>query len=259
MSNRARTENRNNQRTTKAERRSAVQERRFNKRNETKAVPATVIDLERAFVPQPLKVYKPKTIKQKEYVCAIKANEVTFSKGPAGTGKTLMAVVEAAELLNSGAIDKIIVTRPVVNVENEELGFLPGELDEKYAPYFRPVQDAFERVFGKSHLENLIRLGKIEAMPMALMRGMSVRACIIADEMQNATYGQLKMLLTRGEEGTKFIINGDTSQIDLEPRSKSGLQKVINKLKKLSGVAFVEFTDEDIVRSGLTQRIARVL
>ena len=204
-------------------------------------------------------VVKAITDSLKRYDAAIKSGEVIFGDGPAGTGKTLMAVARAAEALDKGVIDKIIVTRPAVTVEGEEIGFLPGELDEKYAPYLRPVSDHFIKVVGRGKFDCWVKSGKVEAIPMAFMRGLSVRAWIIADEMQNATFGQFKMLLTRGEDGTKFIINGDSSQQNDLSDGQSGLQKVMHKLRSTHGVQLVHFSEDDIVRGGITQRIVRAL
>lgn len=191
---------------------------------------------------------------QRNYDAAMRSADVVFGVGPAGTGKTWLAAMRAGEAFKAGVIDKIIVTRPAVEA-GESLGFLPGELEEKYEPYFRPVRDALVQSFGSAHLEYLIRAGKVEARPLALLRGASIdNAWIIADEMQNATQTQFKLLLTRGGEGTKFIINGDPRQTDL-PRGQSGLLRVIDKLLAVKGVEIVTFTKRDIVRSGLTQRI----
>ena len=195
----------------------------------------------------------------KRYDAAIRSSEVVFGDGPAGTGKTLMAVARAAQALDDGVIDKIIVTRPAVTVDGEEFGFLPGELEDKYAPYLRPVSDHFIKVVGKGKFDCWVKLGKIEAIPMAFMRGLSVRAWIIADEMQNATYGQFKMLLTRGEDGTKFIINGDSTQQNDLGSGESGFRDVMRRLSGTDGVSHVIFDEDDIVRGGITQRIVRAL
>jgi len=162
--------------------------------------------------------------------------------------------MRAAERLENKEISNIIVTRPAVEA-GEKLGFLPGELSEKYEPYFRPVRDALEQYFGSGKLEYLIRKGIIEARPLALLRGASIdNAVIIADEMQNATKSQLKLLLTRGGEGTRFIINGDPRQTDL-PSGQSGLTEVCDLLAPVAGISVVQFDRSDVVRSGLTQRI----
>lgn len=191
---------------------------------------------------------------QQRYDDAMREAEIVFGIGPAGTGKTWLAAMRAAEAMKSGAADRIVVTRPAVEA-GESLGFLPGELDEKYAPYFRPVQEALAEAFGQSHLEYLIKVGKIEARPLALLRGASInRAWVIADEAQNMTLPQFKLLLTRGGEGTKFIVNGDPRQTDLPPGA-SGLLPAIDILSGVEGVQVVHFGRGDIVRSGLTQRV----
>lgn len=191
---------------------------------------------------------------QRRYDAAMKSDDIVFGIGPAGTGKTWFAAMRAAEAMKEGVIDKIIITRPAVEA-GESLGFLPGELEEKYEPYFRPVREALVQAFGSTHLEYLIRNGKIEARPLALLRGASIdNAWIIADEMQNATRTQFKLLLTRGGEGTKFIVNGDPRQTDL-PGGQSGLADAVKRLGKVRGIGVIRFGKEDIVRSGLTQRV----
>lgn len=191
---------------------------------------------------------------QRRYDAAMRSGDIVFGIGPAGTGKTWLAAMRAAEAMKDGVIEKIIVTRPAVEA-GENLGFLPGELDEKYEPYFRPVRDALVQAFGSTHLEYLIRVGKVEARPLALLRGASIdNAWIIADEMQNATRTQFKLLLTRGGEGTKFIVNGDPKQTDL-PAGQSGLADAVYRLGRVKGIEIVRFGKEDIVRSGLTQRV----
>lgn len=191
---------------------------------------------------------------QRRYDAAMRSADITFGIGPAGTGKTWLAAMRAGEAFKAGVIDKIIVTRPAVEA-GENLGFLPGELEEKYEPYFRPVRDALVQAFGSAHFEYLVRVGKIEARPLALLRGASIdNAWIIADEMQNATRTQFKLLLTRGGEGTKFIVNGDPKQTDL-PAGQSGLADAVKRLGGVKGITVVKFGKEDIVRSGLTQRV----
>ena len=191
---------------------------------------------------------------QRRYDAAMRSADIVFGIGPAGTGKTWLAAMRAGEALKAGVIDKIIITRPAVEA-GENLGFLPGELEEKYEPYFRPVREALVQSLGSAHLEYLIRAGKIEPRPLALLRGASIDgAWILADEMQNATRTQFKLLLTRGGEGTKFIVNGDPRQTDL-PKGQSGLADAISRLGRVRGIEVVKFTTGDIVRSGLTQRV----
>lgn len=197
---------------------------------------------------------RPLTAAQRAYDAAIHTADVVFGIGPAGTGKTWFAAMRAAEALDMKEIKKIIVTRPAVEA-GESLGYLPGELEEKYEPYFRPVRDAFEEYFGLSYAEYLIKEGKIEARPLALLRGATIKdAWLIADEMQNATEGQFKMLLSRIGENAKFILNGDPKQSDL-PTGKSGLITVQKKLEHIDGIQTVRFGRGDIVRSGICQAI----
>lgn len=191
---------------------------------------------------------------QKLYDESFRSSKMTFGIGPAGTGKTWFATMRAAQALDAGLIDKIIITRPVVEAE-EELGFLPGDMDEKYEPYLRPVKDALEEFFGTGHLELLLKRKIIEPRPLAYLRGATLKDCwVIADEMQNATKGQLKLLLTRFGQNAKFIINGDPSQCDLE-RGKSGLMDAVSRLSHIPDVGTVHFTREDVVREGLVQEI----
>jgi phosphate starvation-inducible PhoH-like protein len=193
---------------------------------------------------------------QRRYDAAIRSADIVFGVGPAGTGKTWFAVQRAAEALDAGLIDKIYVTRPAVEVERT-LGFLPGELDEKYAPYLIPLQEAFADAFGAAKYGYLLEHGIIEAVPLAFMRGRTLKnAWVIFDEMQNATDTEFKMALTRIGEGGKFIINGDPRQID--QGIKSGLKKAMNLIGVLPEVRVVEFAREDIVRHGLVQKIVEL-
>jgi phosphate starvation-inducible PhoH-like protein len=196
---------------------------------------------------------KALTDAQRRYDAAFKASDLIFGIGPAGTGKTWFAVMRAAEELKAGRIDKIIFTRPAVEA-GETLGFIPGELDEKFEPYIRPVYDALEEAFGSSHLDYLLKTGKIEARPLAYLRGSTLKNCwVIADEMQNATVTQFRMFLTRVGEGAKFIVNGDPDQTDLS--TGSGLLDAVERVGVFDEVEVVKFADADIVRSGLCQKI----
>lgn len=200
---------------------------------------------------------KPLTEAQRLYDSAMHANSVTFGVGPAGTGKTWFAAIRAAEALKNKEIERIIITRPAVEA-GESLGFMPGEMDEKFEPYFRPVRDALEEKLGSGTLEYHLRNGTIEARPLAFLRGASLKnAWLIADEMQNATRTQMKMLLTRIGENARFIINGDPTQCDLPSPSASGLADAIDRLHGIAGIATVRFTHEDVVRSGICQEIVR--
>jgi phosphate starvation-inducible protein PhoH and related proteins len=197
---------------------------------------------------------KPLNESQRLYDQAIQTSIITFGIGPAGTGKTWWAAMRAAEKLKAGEINKIIVTRPAVEA-GENMGFLPGNLDEKYEPYFRPVKDAFEEAFGSGHLEYLIKAKIIEPRPLAFLRGSTIKdAWLIADEMQNATATQMKLLLTRAGHNSKFIINGDPRQCDLKGQT-SGLIDAVKRLRRVPSIRVVEFTKEDIVRSGIVQDI----
>ncbi len=196
----------------------------------------------------------PLTEGQACYDDAFKERKMIFGIGPAGTGKTWFAAMRAAEALSKGEIDRIIVTRPVVEAE-ENLGFLPGDLKEKYEPYLRPVKEALEEYFGTGHLEYLLRKDIIEPRPLAFLRGATLKNCwVIADEMQNATEGQFKLLLTRFGENAKFIINGDPRQIDI-PEHKSGLAKTVKRLSNIEAIETIEFERDEIVREGLVQEI----
>ncbi|MER9496315.1 PhoH family protein [Mesorhizobium sp. M0320] len=199
---------------------------------------------------------KPLNDAQRAYDAAMKSSDIVFGIGPAGTGKTWLSIMRAAEALKAKRFAKIVLTRPAVEA-GETLGFLPGELDEKFEPYIRPLRDALEEAFGSTHLEYLLKTGTIEARPLAYLRGSTIKdAWLIADEMQNATVAQFKMLLSRVGEGAKFIINGDPDQCDL--KGGSGLLDAVRRLKPIEEVSTVAFTRADIVRSGLCAKIVSV-
>lgn len=192
---------------------------------------------------------------QRLYDAAISANTLTFGIGPAGTGKTWLAAARAAELFRDQQIEKIIITRPAMQAE-EELGFLPGDLDEKYAPYFRPVREALEEVLGSGHLGYAIEKGLIEARPLGLLRGATFKHCwVIADEMQNASVNQFKLLLSRIGTDCKMIVNGDPRQMDMPDASKSGLEDAVRRFYGRKSVGLLRFTRADIVRSGFCQMV----
>lgn len=196
------------------------------------------------------------TESQRKYDEAFRLSKIIFGIGPAGTGKTWLSAMRAAEALDRKVIERIIVTRPVVEAE-ESLGYLPGDLMEKYEPYLRPVKDALTEYFGAGHLDYLLRKKIVEPRPLAYLRGATLKNCwVIADEMQNATVGQHKLLLTRFGENAKFVINGDPSQVDI-PGNKSGLMDAIKRLKDVEHVSSVLFKTEDVVREGLVQNILR--
>lgn len=198
---------------------------------------------------------EPLTEAQKRYVSAIKNFDLTFATGPAGTGKTWLCAAMAAQALHDGHIDKIIITRPAVEA-GEHLGFLPGELEEKFDPYLQPFRDVLNERLGKTFVEYLIKNGRIEASPLAYMRGRTFKnAYVILDEAQNTTPMQMKMFLTRIGHNCKVIVNGDMSQKDIH--GASGLEDAVNRLTYIPAVKHIKFSREDIVRSGLVGEIVR--
>lgn len=191
---------------------------------------------------------------QKIYMGAIRSATLTIATGPAGTGKTYVSAGLAAEALSSHRIEKIIITRPALEA-GESLGFLPGELEEKFDPYLQPFKDVLYERLGKSHVDLLIKRGTIEAAPLGFMRGRTFRnAFVILDEAQNATKSQMKLFLTRIGEGCTVVVNGDINQSDLPPGA-SGLPDAVRRLQNVDAIKLVEFTKADIVRSGLVQTI----
>ena len=199
-----------------------------------------------------------KNYSQRQYVQMIKNNDLTFGIGPAGTGKTYLAVVMAVAALKRREVDRLILTRPAVEA-GESLGFLPGDLKEKVDPYLRPIYDALNSILGAEHVERLIERGVIEIAPLAYMRGRTLdKASVILDEAQNTTRAQMKMFLTRLGFGSKMIVNGDASQIDLpKGHSQSGLVDAENRLKGLPHIAFVNFDANDVVRHPVVSEIIR--
>ena len=194
------------------------------------------------------KPIRVKTLGQKIYVDSVKNHDVTFGIGPAGTGKTFLAVVLAVQALKEGRVKKIILTRPAVEA-GESLGFLPGDLKEKVDPYLRPVYDALYTIYGAEQTNRLMERGVIEIAPLAYMRGRTLDdAFVILDEAQNTTIAQMKMFLTRLGFGSKMIINGDRTQIDLPKGVKSGLVDAQSKLKGIDRIQFVTFDAFDVVR-----------
>ena len=193
-----------------------------------------------------------KTENQKKYIAAIQSFKVVFGLGPAGVGKSYIATSIAAELLANRKIEKFIITRPAVEA-GESLGFLPGELEEKYAPYLAPVMQILCDYFGKSHVENLIKLGKIEAIPLSFMRGTTFRNCVVLlDEAQNVTKKQMKMFLTRIGEGCTVIVDGDAAQVDIPD---SGLVDAVKRLQHIPAVKIIQFGRQDIVRDDIVAEI----
>jgi len=196
-----------------------------------------------------------KNFGQRQYVNAIKHNDITFGIGPAGTGKTYLAVAMAVAALKRGEVERIILTRPAVEA-GESLGFLPGDLQEKIDPYLRPIYDALNDIFGADHTQRLMERGVIEIAPLAYMRGRTLDgAFVILDEAQNTTNAQMKMFLTRLGFGSKMVVNGDISQIDLPHGTRSGLISAERILKDIKSIKFVQFTAEDVVRHPVVARI----
>ena len=203
---------------------------------------------------------KPVRIKnfgQRQYVESVKNNDVTFGIGPAGTGKTYLAVVMAVAALKRGDVERIILTRPAVEA-GESLGFLPGDLKEKVDPYLRPVYDALYQIIGAEHTTRLLDRGVIEIAPLAYMRGRTLdNAFVILDEAQNTTNQQMKMFLTRLGFGSKMIVNGDVTQIDLPRGTRSGLKEAQLVLSNVNKVAFVNFTANDVIRHPVVAKIVK--
>jgi len=195
--------------------------------------------------------------KQSEYIKALKENDIIMSLGPAGTGKSFLAVSVAITLLMEKKIDRVILSRPAVEA-GEKLGFLPGDMKEKVDPYLRPLYDALYELFGADKIEKKIETGEIEIAPLAFMRGRTLKNCFaILDEAQNATETQIKMFLTRIGENSKLVVNGDPSQVDLINKAQSGLIKSKNILKDLTEIKIIEFDHNDVVRHPLVSKIIR--
>ena len=195
--------------------------------------------------------------KQSEYIKALKENDIVMSLGPAGTGKSFLAVSVAVTLLMEKKIDRVILSRPAVEA-GEKLGFLPGDMKEKVDPYLRPLYDALYELFGVDKIDKKIETGEIEIAPLAFMRGRTLKNCFaILDEAQNATDTQIKMFLTRIGENSKLVVNGDPSQIDLLNKSHSGLIKSREILKDLKEIKVIEFDHNDVVRHPLVSKIIR--
>ena len=201
------------------------------------------------------KIIRPKTLGQKKYVDAIKKNSIVFGVGPAGTGKTYLAVALAVYALKNKEIDKIILTRPAVEA-GEKLGFLPGDLSEKVDPYLRPLFDALQEMMGQEAYQRHIERGSIEIAPLAYMRGRTLsNSFIILDEAQNTTREQMKMFLTRMGENSRIVVTGDITQIDLPHNVTSGMADAIDVLKDVEGIEIVRLTAKDVVRHELVTKI----
>ncbi len=199
----------------------------------------------------------PKTIGQQNYIEKIRKNTVVFGVGPAGTGKTYLAMAMAITAFKNNEVNRIILTRPAIEA-GEKLGFLPGDLQQKVDPYLRPLYDALHEIMGSETFQRNMENGLIEVAPLAYMRGRTLdNAFIILDEAQNTTREQMKMFLTRIGFGSKAIITGDITQIDLLENKKSGLEHAIEILDNVNGVAISKFTNKDVVRHPLVQRIIK--
>ena len=199
----------------------------------------------------------PKTLGQKEYLSAICANSITFGVGPAGTGKTYLAVAMAVKAFKSKDVSRIILTRPAVEA-GEKLGFLPGDLQNKVDPYLRPLYDGLFDLLGAETFQKLVEKQAIEVAPLAYMRGRTLDdAFIILDEAQNTTPEQMKMFLTRMGVGSKVVVTGDVTQVDLPEKTRSGLVDALHILKGIDGIAQVYLTEKDVVRHRLVQQIVK--
>ncbi len=201
------------------------------------------------------KQIRSKTIGQKSYVQAIKANDITFGIGPAGTGKTYLAMAMAINAFKNNDVNRIVLTRPAVEA-GERLGFLPGDMKEKVDPYLKPLYDAIFDIMGLESYERYAQKGAIEIAPLAYMRGRTLdNAFIILDEAQNTTPEQMKMFLTRLGFGSKAVITGDVTQVDLPYGKTSGLATINQILKNIKGIEFVYLTQDDVVRNSMVQKI----
>lgn len=203
------------------------------------------------------KAIKPKTLGQKNYVDAIRNNMIVFGLGPAGTGKTYLAMAMAITAFKNNEVSRIILTRPAIEA-GEKLGFLPGDLQSKVDPYLRPLYDALYQIMGAESFSKNMEKGLIEVAPLAYMRGRTLdNAYIILDEAQNTTPAQMKMFLTRIGFGSKVIVTGDATQKDLAPGTKSGLDVASKVLARIEGISFCTLTNKDVVRHPLVQKIVK--
>ncbi|MBO3462894.1 PhoH family protein [Aetokthonos hydrillicola Thurmond2011] len=198
---------------------------------------------------------RAKTFKQRQYIESLRKRDLTFCIGPAGTGKTFLAVVVAVQALLANEFERLILTRPAVEA-GEKLGFLPGDLQQKINPYLRPLYDGINEFIEPEKLPSLMERGIIEVAPLAYMRGRTLNnAFVIVDEAQNTTPSQIKMVLTRLGFNSRMVVTGDMTQTDLPPNQQSGLGVALNVLKHVEGIAFCEFSQKDVVRHPLVQRI----
>jgi phosphate starvation-inducible PhoH-like protein len=215
------------------------------------------IFLDAVYVTSKKRIITPKSLAQKEYIEAIRNYDIVFGIGPAGTGKTYLAMATAISALNGGEINRIILVRPAVE-EGEKLGFLPGDLAEKVNPYLRPLYDALHDMVDFDQTSAMLQRGVIEVAPLAFMRGRTLNDCfVILDEAQNTTSEQMKMFLTRLGISSKAVITGDITQIDLPNGTTSGLIETMKILAGIQGLKFVYFTDKDVIRHRLVQDIIK--
>ena len=211
------------------------------------------VEFERS-MQQDLSKLEAQTESQHHYMQSIYHNKITFATGPAGTGKTFLATAIAAEMIREKKLRNFIITRPAVEAE-ESLGFLPGEIEDKYAPYFRPVRHILDRRLGESQTSYLIKNKQIEAMPLAYMRGNTIEDCfVLFDEAQNATKKQMKLFLTRVGENCRVVVNGDITQRDVEC---DGIEDAIMRTRGIAQVNNIEFDELDVVRSGMAAHIVK--
>ena len=203
------------------------------------------------------RLLRPRTLRQKAFVEAIERHPLTLAVGPAGTGKTFLATVQAVRHLQERRVEKIVLTRPAVEA-GERLGFLPGDLQQKVDPYLRPLYDALHLLLGQERTTGLIEKGVIEIAPLAYMRGRTLAdAFVIVDEAQNTSCAQMRMVLTRLGENARMVVTGDVTQIDLPPGQISGLVEAAEVLEGVEGVAVCRFADADVVRHPLVQRLVQ--
>ena len=201
------------------------------------------------------KLISPRSPNQSKYIEAIRGNDMVFGIGPAGTGKTFLAVAVAVEMYQKGEIERMVFCRPAVEA-GEQLGFLPGDMLEKIDPYLRPIYDALHDMMPSEEIPKKIERGDIEIAPLAFMRGRTLKnAFVVLDEAQNTTSMQMKMFLTRMGEGTRMVITGDPSQVDLPPGTQSGLKEAMSILREVNEVPFVHFDATDVVRHKLVTKI----
>ena len=215
------------------------------------------IFLDRVYITANQRVVSPKSVNQKKYIDSIRNNDIVFGIGPAGTGKTYLAVAMAISALTSSQVKNIILTRPAVEA-GEKLGFLPGDIAQKVDPYLRPLYDALNDMLGREKVIEYIEKGTVEIAPLAFMRGRTLNsAFVILDEAQNTSHEQMKMFLTRLGFDSKAVITGDITQIDLPGGKQSGLVEASGILKKIKGIGFCSFSDVDVVRHPLVQEVIR--